>query len=110
MQNKNQTSEKNNRIENLLEEVFEDLSNLTEENFDQKFHSAKAKMEAVKREKVENPSKFVSFNTSKKIIHTAKLISDKYDNIVKDWADRLKSVKKEIELTQNQKKITIYNR
>ncbi|MDP2365972.1 MAG: hypothetical protein Q8M94_19645, partial [Ignavibacteria bacterium] len=66
--------------------------------------------EAVRKANVENHPKFVSFSSSKKIIQMAKLISDKYDNIVKDWADRLKTVKKEIELTQNQKKITIYNR
>jgi hypothetical protein len=40
----------------------------------------------------------------------AKLISEKYDNVTKDWANKLKLVQKEIELSQNQKKITIYNR
>ena len=104
------TSEKVKRVENLLDEVFEDLSSLTEENFDQIFKSAKSKMELAKKVKLENSTKFESFKASKKIVHMAKLISEKYDNIVKDWADRLKTVQKEIELTQNQKKITIYNR
>jgi type VII secretion effector (TIGR04197 family) len=105
-----QTSEKNKRIENLLDGVFEDLSDLTEENFDQKFQSAKSKMELAGKVKVENSSKLTSFKPSKKVIQMAKLISEKYDNVIKDWADKLKVVQKEIELTQNQKKITIYNR
>jgi hypothetical protein len=50
------------------------------------------------------------FDPSKKIIQLAKQISEKYDNVIKDWADRLKTVQKEIELTQNRRKITIYNR
>jgi hypothetical protein len=40
----------------------------------------------------------------------AKLIPEKFDNVIKDWADKLKVVQKEMELIQNQKKITIYNR
>ena len=97
-------------IEKLLDEVFEDISMLTEENFDQKFISAKHKMKSAMEIKAQNNSKFAIFESSKKIMQMAKLISDKYDNIIKDWADRLKSVQKEIELTQNQKKITIYKR
>ena len=110
MQPENQTSEKIKKIENLLDGVFEDLSSLSEDNFNQKFLSAKSKMDLVKKIKVENSSKIVSFRPSKKITQMAKLISEKYDNVVKDWANKLKLVQKEIELTQNQKKISIYNR
>ena len=98
------------RIENLLAGVFEDLSNLSEENFTQSFESAKLQMQLARKLKIENNSKFANFKPSEKIIQMAKLISEKYDNIVKDWSDKLKMVQKEIELTQNHKKITIYNR
>jgi hypothetical protein len=110
MQKKQQTSSGVTKIENLLDEVYKDLSELTEENFDQRFQSAKSKMDSVRRVKVENSSKFISFKQSKKIVQMAKLISEKYDNVTKDWANKLKLVQKEIELSQNQKKITIYNR
>ena len=60
--------------------------------------------------KTQNNSKFAIFQPSKKIIQMAKLITEKYDNVTKDWANKLKLVQKEIELSQNQKKITIYNR
>jgi len=110
MKFENQTSEKVKKIENLLDEVFEDLSNLSEQNFDQKFQLAKSKMELARKIKIENNPKFENFKPSKKIVHMAKLISEKYDNVIKDWADKLKTVQKDIELIQNQKKITIYNR
>jgi len=106
-------SNKNNpveKVEKLLDEVFEDLSMLTEENFDQKFISAKHKMQTAVEIKAQNNSKFAIFQPSKKIIQMAKLISEKYDNVTKDWANKLKLVQKEIELSQNQKKMTIYNR
>ena len=98
------------KVENLLDEVFEDLSVLTEENFDEKFLSANKKMQLVKEIKSKNSSKLNLFRSSKKVIQLAKLISEKYDNVTKDWANKLKRVQKEIELSQNQKKITIYNR
>jgi len=98
------------KVENLLDEVFEDLSVLTEENFDEKFLSANKKMQLVKEIKSKNSSKLDLFRSSKKVIQLAKLISEKYDNVTKDWANKLKQVQKEIELSQNQKKITIYNR
>ena len=98
------------KVENLLDEVFEDLSVLTEENFDEKFLSANKKMQLVREIKSKNSSKLNLFRSSKKVIQLAKLISEKYDNVTKDWANKLKQVQKEIELSQNQKKITIYNR
>ena len=98
------------KVENLLDEVFEDLSVLTEENFDEKFLSANKKMQLVREIKSKNSSKLNLFRSSKKVIQLAKLISEKYDNVTKDWANKLKRVQKEIELSQNQKKITIYNR
>jgi len=98
------------KVENLLDEVFEDLSVLTEENFDEKFPSANKKMQLVSEIKFKNSSKLNLFRSSKKVIQLAKLISEKYDNVTKDWANKLKQVQKEIELSQNQKKITIYNR
>lgn len=110
MQNVTINTEKIKKIENLLEKVLEDLTNLTEENFDQKFQSAKSTMVEIKREKVQNGGKFNVFKVSNKIVQLTKLITEKYDNVIKDWAERLKLVQKEIELTRNQKKITIYNR
>lgn len=110
MKLENQILENTEEIENLLEEVLEDLSSITEENFNQKFLSAKYKMEHLRQEKSKNRLKNKVFEPSKKIIQLAKLISEKYDNVIKDWADRLKMVQKEMELTQNRKKITIYNR
>jgi hypothetical protein len=98
------------KVENLLDEVFEDLSVLTEENFDEKFPSAHKKMQLIREIKSKNRSKLNLFRSSKKVIQLAKLISERYDNITKDWANKLKLVQKEIELSQNQKKITIYNR
>lgn len=98
------------KVEKLLSEVFEDLSTLTEENFDEKFASAKQKMKAATEIKLQNGSKINNFRPSKKIVQMAKHISDKYDNVTKEWANKLKVVQKEIELNQNQKKITIYNR
>lgn len=110
MQNTQKTSSKTARIESLLEEVYHYLTELTEENFKEKFPAASAKMELVRQIKYENSVNWHNIQASKKIVQLAKLISDKYDNVIKDWADRLKVVQKEIELTQNQKKITIYNR
>ena len=110
MQTTSQTSDNIKKIEDLLDKVFEDLSEISEDNFDQKFQEAKSKMKLAIEIKDGNYSKFEGFKPSKKIINKAKLISDKYDNVIKDWANKLKTVQKEIELAQNQKKITIYNR
>ncbi len=97
-------------IENLLEEVLCDLESLTEENFDSVLKSAKAKMSEVEQKRLENKVKSNDFKQSEKIVQLAKLIPEKFDNVIKDWADKLKVVQKEMELIQNQKKITIYNR
>lgn len=110
MQNVTLNSDKINKIENILEKILEELNNITEENFDQNFNSAKTQLNALKREKEQNWGKFHNFQPSKKIIQLAKLISVKYDNVIKDWANKLKLVQKEIELSQNQKKISMYNR
>lgn len=110
MQTTQQTTSKMTKIENILDEVYIDLTELNEENFSQKFTSAKQKMQIVLELKAKNSSKSNHFMPSKKIVQMAKLISEKYDNVTKDWANKLKLVQKEIELTQNQKKITIYNR
>ena len=67
-------------------------------------------MAQIQKKRVENSGKSINFKQSEKIVQLAKLIPEKYDNVIKDWADRLKTVQKEIELVQNQKKITIYNR
>lgn len=98
------------KIEDLLEKVLFDLSSLTEENFEITLSSAKAKMAEIEKRRLENVEKSKDFKQSKKIVQLAKLIPEKYDNVIKDWADKLKTVQKEIELIQNQKKITIYNR
>ncbi|HMN16863.1 MAG TPA: hypothetical protein PKD03_04555 [Ignavibacteriaceae bacterium] len=97
-------------IENLLEEVLCDLESLTEENFDSVLKSAKAKMAEVEQKRLENKVKSNDFKQSEKIVQLAKLIPEKFDNVIKDWADKLKVVQKEMEFIQNQKKITIYNR
>lgn len=110
MQTNQQISSKTAKIENILDEVYKDLTELTEENFNQNFIAAKQKMQSAIDIKAQNNSKFEVFKPSKKIIQMAKLISEKYDNVTKDWANKLKLVQKEIELSQNQKKITIYNR
>ena len=98
------------KIEDLLEGVLCDLDSLTEENFDRVLSSAKSKMAEIEQKRLENKGKSTDLTESKKIVQLAKLIPEKYDNVIKDWADRLKTVQKEIELVQNQKKITIYNR
>jgi hypothetical protein len=98
------------KVENLLDEIFKDLSVLTEENFDEKFLSASHKMQAVREIKAKNSSKLNLFRSSKKVIQMVKLISERYDNVIRNWTDKLKLVQKEIELSQNQKKITIYSR
>ncbi len=110
MERKLTNSDNIKKIEELLEGVLEDLNELTSDNFDNKFLSAKSKMELVRLEKVRNWGKFSKFEPSKKIVQLAKLIPERYDNVIKDWAQQLKLVQKEIELTRNQKKITIYNR
>lgn len=97
-------------IENLLEEVLCDLESLTEENFDSVLKSAEAKMAEVEQKRLENKVKSNDFKQSEKIVQLAKLIPEKFDNVIKDWADKLKVVQKEMEFIQNQKKITIYNR
>ncbi len=110
MQTTNQALDNIKRIEYLLDRVFENLSEITEDNFDQKFNGAKSKMNLALEIRDANYSNFGNFKPSKNIINKAKLISEKYDNVIKDWANRLKTVQKEIELAQNQKKVTIYNR
>ncbi|HOJ06307.1 MAG: hypothetical protein HND40_12025 [Ignavibacteriota bacterium] len=97
-------------IENLLEEVLCELESLTEENFDSVLKSAKAKMAEIEQKRLENKVKSNDFKQSEKIVQLAKLIPEKFDNVIKDWADKLKVVQKEMEFIQNQKKITIYNR
>jgi hypothetical protein len=54
MNSENEILENTKKIENLLDEVLEDLSNLTEENFNHKFLLAKYKMELVRQEKFKN--------------------------------------------------------
>ena len=107
MKNSNQNLKE---IEKLLEGVYFDLYSLTETNFSENFESAKVKMREAKSIASQKSSKFQNFETNSKIRHLAKLISENYDNIVKVWAERLKMVQKEIELNQNQKKITLYSR
>ncbi len=98
------------KVELLLEEIYQALSGLNEENFDVNFPSAKLKMQSIIKIKDQNSLKTNNFKLSKKNIQMAKLISEKFDNVTKDWTDKLKTVQKEIELIQNQKKIIIYNR
>lgn len=98
------------KVELLLEEVYQALSELDEENFNVNFTSAKQKMQSIIKIKDQNSLKTNNFRLSEKNIQMAKLISEKFDNVTKDWAEKLKMVQKEIELIQNQKKIIIYNR
>jgi hypothetical protein len=110
MQTNQQTSGYIGRIETLLGEAYLALTDINEENFVEKFTSAKLKMQSAIDTKLQNNEKINIYKPSKKIVQMAKLISEKYDNVTKDWANKLKLVQKEIELSQNQKKITIYNR
>ncbi len=98
------------KIENLLEECHKALLELSEENFDEKINTAKYKLQAANELKLQNRAKTNNFKPTKRIIQMAKQISETYDNVTKEWAKRLKLVQKEIEQSQNQKKITIYNR
>lgn len=97
-------------IVKLLESALSDLSDLTVENFDYKLALAKSKIEKIKREKLKNPEKFKEFQSSKKIMDLTKLISEKFDNILAEWKKKVYLIQKEIEISQNQKKISIYKR
>lgn len=97
-------------IEKLLSEVLKDLSNLTEDNFDIVFKDAKEKIIVAENLKNELFTNFESSQTTLKITELAKLISDKFDNVVKEWQNKVKKAQSDLELIQNQKKILIYNR
>ena len=97
-------------IEKLLSEVLKDLSNLTDDNFDIVFKDAKEKIIAAENLKSELLTRFEGSQTTLKITELAKLISDKFDNVVKEWQNKVKKAQSDLELIQNQKKILIYNR
>ncbi len=97
-------------IEKLLSDVLADLSNLTEDNFEKVFEAAKEKMKNADKLKNEFLSKFEGSQKILKISELTKLISEKFDNVVKEWQSKVNKAKSDLEQIQNQKKILIYNR
>lgn len=97
-------------IVKLLEGALSDLSDLTVENFDDKFASAKSKIEIIREKRLKNPEKFEEIRNSKKILDLTKLISNKFDYVLAEWKNKVYHIQKEIEISQNQKRISIYRR
>ena len=97
-------------IEKLLSEVLKDLSTMTEDNFDIVFNGAKEKILIAEKLNNEFSVKFDGSQTTLKITELAKLISEKFDNVVKEWQKKVKRAQSDLEQIQNQKKILIYNR
>jgi predicted phage tail protein len=97
-------------IESLLSGVLKDLSKLTDENFETQFKSAKEKMLVANRQKVDLFAKYEASQTKTKISEMAKLISEKFDDIVQEWQKKVNNAQNDLEQIQNQKKILIYNR
>lgn len=97
-------------IVKLLEGALSDLSDLTVENFDDKFASAKSKIEIIREKRFKNPEKFEEIRNTKKILDLTKLISNKFDYVLAEWKNKMYHIQKEIEISQNQKRISIYKR
>jgi len=100
-------------VEIALKKVFNYLEALSEENFDIIFPKAKLGMEYVNKVKTELKSQFSQEELRKieeRLLGPAKLIKNKFDDIVTNKEVRLAVIAKEISQLQNQKKIVNYYR
>lgn len=98
------------QIETLLNEAYTELQSLNELNFSKDFHRIVTKLNFAR--KLQNDLNLqrklrVSLK-NEKILAIAKLISQKYDNLVSEWKQKVEEARRELELLQNQKKLTSY--
>ncbi len=100
------------QIETLLSEVYSELQSLNELNFSKDFNRIVTKLNFAR--KLQNDlnlqGKIELSVKNEKIKALAQLISKKYDNLVNDWKQKVQEAKRELELLQNQKKLTSYIR
>lgn len=100
------------QIETLLSEVYSELQSLNELNFSKDFNRIVTKLNFAR--KLQNDlnlqGKIELSVKNEKIKALAQLISQKYDNLVNDWKQKVQEAKRELELLQNQKKLTSYIR
>jgi len=100
-------------IEITFKKVLYYLEILSEENFDVIFSKAKLGMEYVNSIKTELKNEFPQEELTKieeRLLAPAKLIKNKFDDIVTSKKLRLTVVANEIALLQNQKKLVNYYR
>ncbi|MFA4924957.1 MAG: hypothetical protein WC557_12250 [Ignavibacteriaceae bacterium] len=105
--------EKINIIENILKKVLTSLESLSDDNFEVIFPKAKLGMENVNRLKTELKNQFAREELIKfeeRLLAPAKLIKNKFDDIVTLKEVKMAAIAKEISHLQNQKKIVNYYR
>ncbi|MCK9212591.1 MAG: hypothetical protein M0P61_17305 [Ignavibacteriaceae bacterium] len=105
--------EKINIMEITLNKVLNYLEILSEENFEVIFPKAKLGMEYVNRLKTELKNQFTGEELTKfeeRLLAPAKLIKNKFDDIVTLKKVKLAVISEEISHLQNQKKIVNYYR
>lgn len=94
---------------NELEKIAEELNNLDENNFEERFPEIKKKM-CEMHEITERTYYLYSEADQEKISNASKLIKEAFDNVLRKWMDRSEEVKNELDLCMNQKKILSYKR
>jgi len=105
--------EKINIIEAALNKVLNFLEMLSDENFELVFPKAKSGMEFANKLKTELTQQFSSTELTQyeeRLLQPAKLIKNKYDDIVTLKKIKLAALADELSYLQNQKKIANYYR
>ncbi|KAF0142453.1 MAG: hypothetical protein HYZ10_05825 [Ignavibacteriales bacterium] len=100
-------------IKRLLAFVGESLDNLSFETFDSVFPAALTAIKQVHRLKFELATEYDSISLKSyenELFSRAKLIEDKFDNIVEVFSEEEKRLEKELYGTIKQKKLTAYKR
>ncbi|MEW6651944.1 MAG: hypothetical protein AB1394_00595 [Bacteroidota bacterium] len=100
-------------IKRLLNYVSESLDNLTFETFDAVFPAALSAIKQVHQLRLELTSEFDGYVVRKyesDLNLKAKLIQQKFDNIVEVFSSEEKRLEKELYGTTKQKKLTAYKR
>lgn len=100
-------------IENTYKAVLDYLEILSDENFELVFPKAKIRMEYVSKIKCELKDQFGLEEYRKfeeRLLASAKLIKNKFDDMVTSKEIKLAAIANEISYLQNQKKIANYYR
>lgn len=105
-----------NSLANLKEigkDINSELSLLNPENFEPNFGKIKEKQVNFNRTidfLLESEQLSKNSKTVEEIFFTAKLISDKFDNIIEEWKNKVKNTEVDLSKTQNELKLLSYKR